>query len=205
MQNDDGEWINVTTLPMLEAAKPLYDVGGYRLALLWPMLGAVLAAFAVRDVARQLGDDDAGWLAFWVTGLASPIAIYALDFWEHSLGAGLMVAAFALLLRVVRGSRAWWLPFARRRGARAAATMRTESFVAALTFVGGTCLFLLVRRRVAWAFARGSPHRRRLRRALVPQLAARGRAGREQPRRLGSAARPSGSGGPSCRSGARRR
>ncbi len=43
-QNDDGEWINVTTLPMLLAARPLYDLGGYRLALLLPMVGAIAAA-----------------------------------------------------------------------------------------------------------------------------------------------------------------
>src|SRR3954470_23197041 len=30
-------YLNVTALPMVLAASPLYDVGGYRLALLWPM------------------------------------------------------------------------------------------------------------------------------------------------------------------------
>src|SRR5512134_1368471 len=39
-------WVNVTTLPVVLAARPLYDVGGYRLALLLPMLGAVATALA---------------------------------------------------------------------------------------------------------------------------------------------------------------
>src|SRR5947209_19202619 len=35
-----SDWVNVTTLPMLYVGYPLYRVGGYRLALLLPMLGA---------------------------------------------------------------------------------------------------------------------------------------------------------------------
>ena len=33
-------YVNVTSLPLVLAARPLYDVGGYRAALLLPMLGA---------------------------------------------------------------------------------------------------------------------------------------------------------------------
>lgn len=156
VQNDEGEWINVTTLPMLVAAWPLYAAGGYRVALVLPMLGALLAAFAVRDVARQLADEEAGWTAYWLTALGSPIAIYALDLWEHSLGAGLMVGAFALLLRVFRGDRRWWLPALAGIALGASASMRTESFVAAFVFVGATCVVLVVRRRWAWALSCGA-------------------------------------------------
>ena len=85
----DG-WVNVTTLPMLYAAYPLYVAGGDRAVLLLPMLGALLAALAARALARRLGARS-GWPAFWVIGLASPLAIYALDFWEHALGLGLML------------------------------------------------------------------------------------------------------------------
>lgn len=154
--NDEGEWINVTTLPMLFAARPLYEAGGYRLALVLPMLGALLAGFACRDVARQVGDDRAGWMAFWVTTLASPIAIYALDLWEHSLGAGLMVAAFALLLRVVRGSSAWWLPLLAGLTLGSSATMRTETFVAAFVFVGAVCARLVSHGRIGGAVRAGA-------------------------------------------------
>ena len=102
-QNDEDEWINVTTLPMLLAAKPLYEVGGYRLALALPMLGALLAAFACRT-SHVSSPDRGGWAAFWVVALASPVAIYALDFWEHALGAGLMLSAVSMLLRIERGA-----------------------------------------------------------------------------------------------------
>ena len=57
-------WVNVTTLPMLYAAYPLYRVGGDRAVLLLPMLGALLAALAARALARRLGAST-GWAAFW--------------------------------------------------------------------------------------------------------------------------------------------
>lgn len=155
VRNDDGEWINVTTLPMLVAAWPLYAVGGYRLALALPMLGALVAAFGCRDVARQLGAEHDGWPAFWLTALASPIAIYALDLWEHSLGAALMVWAFALLLRGFRGDLAWWRPAAAGALLGAAAAMRTEALVATAVFVGATCLSLAWQRRWRWAVSCG--------------------------------------------------
>ncbi|MER3452385.1 MAG: hypothetical protein C4344_01415, partial [Acidimicrobiia bacterium] len=89
-------WVNVTTLPAVYAAYPLFKVGGYRAALLIPMLGSVLAAFAARALARGLGADErTAWWAFWLAGVGSPLAIYALDFWEHSIGV-------ALVARIVR-------------------------------------------------------------------------------------------------------
>ena len=73
-----GEYIDVPTLPMLVAAYPLWRVGGYRLSLLWPMLGLVACAFIARALASRLeaghadadghgdgpGDGARGWGAF---------------------------------------------------------------------------------------------------------------------------------------------
>jgi len=50
-----GEWVNVTTLPMLYAGYPLYLLGGLRAILLLPMLGGVLTALGARALARRLG------------------------------------------------------------------------------------------------------------------------------------------------------
>ena len=141
---DDG-WVHVTTLPMLELARPLYAVGGYRLTLLLPMLGAIGAAFAARSIARRgTGSEDAGWLAYWVVGVASPIAVYALDFWEHTPGVACMVGAVALLWGVVDDDRV----LARAGGAGLllgiAATMRTEAFVYAVVAVGAAQLLLVL-------------------------------------------------------------
>lgn len=144
------KWVNATTLPALYAAYPLYRLGGYRLALLLPMAGAVLTALAARALARRLGDDDddrAGWRAFWVVGLLSPLAIYALDFWEHSLGVGLMLWASVLLLDLCRGRAGWRAAGAAGLLIGASATMRTESLVYGAVAVGGSCLIVLVRGR----------------------------------------------------------
>src|SRR5436190_18491026 len=113
---------------MLYPAYSLYVMGGLRAFLLLPMLGGVLAELAALALARSGGRGD-GWLAFWAIGLSTPLLVYALDFWEHTLGAAAMLWAVVLLVDVVRGDRAW-------RGALAAgalfglaATMRTEALI----------------------------------------------------------------------------
>lgn len=89
-------WVNITTLPMPYASAPLYERFGYRAVLIFPMLGSVLTALAARRIVQMVGTGSPA-LAFWVVGLASPLAIYALDFWEHSLGVAFVVwAAIAL-------------------------------------------------------------------------------------------------------------
>ena len=124
----DGKWVNVTTLPMVYAAYPLFELGGDRGVLLLPMLGSILCALAARALARRLGRGS-GWSAFWVMGLLSPVAIYALDFWEHSLGLALMLWGVVWLLRLLddeHGLRAALVAGALFGGA---ATMRTEALV----------------------------------------------------------------------------
>ncbi|NIS31732.1 MAG: hypothetical protein GWN79_25180, partial [Actinobacteria bacterium] len=151
----DDKWVNVTTLPMLYTALPLYRLGGAHLAGLVPLLGTVLAALGARTLARRLGGD--GTLAFWVVGLASPATIYALDFWEHSVALALMVWAVVLVLDAVRVDTGGW-----QRAAVAgllfglAATMRQEAFV--YGFVAGAALGvrLLLSGRPLTAVARGS-------------------------------------------------
>ena len=108
-------WVNVTTLPMLYAAYPLYRIGGDRAVLLLPMLGAVFSAFAARALARRLGGGT-GWTAFWAIGLASPVAIYALDFWEHSVGLAFMLWGVVFVLDVIDAA-SWLAGCSRRRRA----------------------------------------------------------------------------------------
>ena len=68
---------------------PLYQVGGDRGLLLLPMLGAVLCALAAALASGDCWAPATGGRSFWVVGLATPVAIYALDFWEHTLGLAL--------------------------------------------------------------------------------------------------------------------
>ncbi len=146
------KWVNVTTLPALYLGYPLFELGGYRAALLVPMLGSVLAALAARALARRLrpGDERTGWLAFWLVGLASPLAVYALDFWEHSLGVALMGWGVVLLYDVTEGRAGWRAGVAAGVLFGAAATMRTEALIYGAVATAVTCTVLLARRRNVW-------------------------------------------------------
>lgn len=150
-------WVNVTTLPMLYVAAPLVALGGMRLAILIPVLGAVLAAAGARRLATMLGAD-AGQqrLTFWLVGLASPATIYALDFWEHTLGLGLMVWGAVGVLRATRSAAVpAWVPAASGFAFAAAASMRQEALV--YGFVAGAILglALVIDRRPLTAVLRG--------------------------------------------------
>lgn len=163
--NDDGSWVQVTTVPMMLAARPLWDAGGYQLTLVLPMLGGVLVALAARSLARRLGGDDAAaTTAFWVTGLAGPVLLYALDLWEHTLGLAAMAwATVALFKATGAGADA---PLG--RGARTAAlacaagllwgvgfSMRTESLLYGAVVTAVVCLDLARRRRLGGALLAG--------------------------------------------------
>ncbi len=123
-----GKWVNATTLPALYLAYPLYELGGYRGALLVPMLGAMLAALAARALARRIAGGD-GWTAFWLVGLASPLTVYALDLWEHTLGVGLVAWGIALLYDFAHGRAGWRAAAGAGLLFGLAATMRTEALV----------------------------------------------------------------------------
>jgi hypothetical protein len=151
-----GRWVNVTTLPMLLAATPLYRLGGDRLVLLLPMLGALLTAFGARALSVRLSRGT-GWPAFWLVGLASPVAIYALDFWEHSVGLGLMLWGVVFVCDLVTsgepqsghgvGGGAWRQALLAGMLFGLAATMRTEALVYLVVAGVIGCAVLAWRRR----------------------------------------------------------
>ncbi len=90
-------WIQAASLPMVLASVPLWNLAGPPGLLALPIAGAVLAATAARRLARTLGART-GWPAFFLVGAASPVAFYALDFWEHAPALGLFLLAVSLLL-----------------------------------------------------------------------------------------------------------
>ena len=142
----DGKYVNVTTLPVLELARPLFDLGGYRASLLWSMVGAVACAFAGRALARRTGGDDRrAWLAFWLTGLASPVLLYALDLWEHAPGLGLMAWGVVAMVDVA-AARPRWLALLAGLAFGAAFSLRTEAVAYGFVVVGVGCVQLWRRR-----------------------------------------------------------
>lgn len=143
----DGGWVAVTTLPVLELARPLYAIGGYRATLLLPMLGSVGVAFGARSLAMRLGAvDGRAWAVFWLIGLGSPAFIYALDFWEHSIGLACMVGAVALMTAFVEDRR-WTSAAAGGVLLGFGATLRNETIVYAVVMVALAGLWLMVNER----------------------------------------------------------
>ncbi len=121
-------FVGVTSLPMVLLAKPMWDIGGYRAALLLPILGAAFAAFAARALARACSTEPAAAdAAFWLVGITSPLLLYAVDLWEHAPGVALMLWALVWLHRSLRGSWAWSLAAGTALGV--AFSMRTEAVV----------------------------------------------------------------------------
>ena len=86
---DTGWWVNTTSLPMVLAARPLWALGGPQLILLIPMMAAAGAAVVAGRIQERLRPSG-GRGAMWVVGLATPVTVYALDFWEHTIGVFLM-------------------------------------------------------------------------------------------------------------------
>lgn len=142
----DGNFVNITTVPVIELARPLYAVFGYRGALLWSMIGAVAAAFAARALALRSGADEGrGWLAFALTGLASPALLYALDLWEHAPGLGLMAWGVVAMVDTAAG-RVRWTALAAGLAFGAGFSMRTEAAAYGFAVVAVGCLLLWRRR-----------------------------------------------------------
>ena len=86
----------------------------------WPRARSLVAAGA-----------STGWTAFWAVGLLTPVSLYAVSFWEHTLGLAAMLWAIVWFVDVARRRRL------ARRLARvvvgalfgAAAMLRTEALV----------------------------------------------------------------------------
>lgn len=144
----NGWWVNTTSLPMVLAARPLWALGGPQLALLIPMMASAAAAVVAGRLQQRI-HPAGGRSAMWVVGLSTPVAVYALDFWEHSLGVLLMGVGAILVLdaappdieQVSRNSRRA-RPVLAALGAGlafgVAATMRQEALV--YGFVAGVVL-----------------------------------------------------------------
>ncbi len=199
-----GRWVNVTTLPMIYAATPLYDLGGLRGILLIPMLGGCLSALAARALARRLATRNpgsSGWVAFWAVGLATPVAVYALDFWEHTIGLAAMLWGVVALLDVARSALGWRMAMLGGAAFGVAATTRTEALVyAAVTFVVVGIVLLADRRRDVLRVAAGAAVgftvpiglNHLLERAVLGQGLRASRASGAVSDGAGNAARPSG-------------
>jgi hypothetical protein len=133
----DGRAQQLSTLPMMLLARPLFALGGERAALAVPMFGAIAAALAAAELARRLGASRP-MRAYWMVAMASPITLYALDLWEHA--PGLAFAMWGIVVLEASGPS----PLVRGLAAGAlfgvGATMRTEVLVSGAVFGATACV-----------------------------------------------------------------
>jgi len=99
-QRTDRGWIQATSSVMPLASSVGYRVAGSFGALWLSFLAVPLGALAAAALSRQMGAAS-GWLAFAVIGVASPLAFYGADQWEH----GLAIAATLWALVLLRGAK----------------------------------------------------------------------------------------------------
>jgi hypothetical protein len=89
-------WVQAKSLPYSTITARLWPLADAWGPVLLSIAGGLATAFAARRMARHLGGDPD--LAFWLVGLASPVAVYAADAWEHAPALGLATwgVAFAI-------------------------------------------------------------------------------------------------------------
>lgn len=90
------QWVQATSVPYSEVTAGAWSVAGATGVALVSVAGAVAAALAARRLARRLGGD--GTAAFFLVGLATPLAVYASDAWEHAPATGLALWGITLAL-----------------------------------------------------------------------------------------------------------
>jgi len=81
-------------LPLLGA--PFYLAFGMRGLYVVPALSAVVAFLAAAALGRRLGEPHGLWTA-WIAIVATPVAVYGLELWEHAPAAACVLVAAALV------------------------------------------------------------------------------------------------------------
>jgi hypothetical protein len=138
-QNDQA--FTEYTSPFIWASVPLFAWFGQAGLLLLPWLCSALIVIVSAWLAWRVRPDRSAALVPIIVGLASPISIYGMEFWEHTPGTILAVFAFAGIVKSIDSSRrSIWLILA---GASIGLglTMRAELYV--LPMAIGVGLWLL--------------------------------------------------------------
>lgn len=140
-RHTEAGWVNVTTLPMILVTRLLVGGLGQQALLVVPILGAVLTCLAAGELARFFGAPS--WRpGFLAAASSSPVLVYGLDFWEHSIGLALMLWATVFFLKAREAPPVPAFALALVSGSLfgAAATMRQEALIyGAVT--GLVCVF----------------------------------------------------------------
>src|SRR3990172_1732792 len=138
--------IHLTQSPAIAiVGKPFTEWLGGRGELVVPMLSGLVSLWLTSKVMRKL-DAHPAWIGVLLTGLATPLIFYSLNFWEHTLGVALGLGAVALALEEAEQPPVWrnyWLSGAL---AALAGGVRKELLMLAL-MLGSVLAFDVLKRR----------------------------------------------------------
>jgi hypothetical protein len=100
-----GDHAHVLQSPLFPPlTAPLIAAFGLRGAYLWPAL-AFVALVPLLAVARRSLLPDTSWAVLaWIVVAASPLFLYALEFWEHAPAVAMLAAGMALVAPALAGA-----------------------------------------------------------------------------------------------------
>jgi hypothetical protein len=127
-------------------SKPFIALFGDRGGLVIPIVCGVLSAYLVGRLTRQL-DVAAEWVAVLITGLATPILIYSILLWEHTLSVALSLGAVLLMMGAEETPKRWEAVLSGVLAALAASVRKELLLLAALL---GLVMTLRVIERGQW-------------------------------------------------------
>lgn len=137
-QNDQA--FTEYTSPFIWISVPLFAWFGQAGLLLLPWLCSALIVIVSAWLAWRVRPDRSAAMVPIIVGLASPISIYGMEFWEHTPGTLLAVFAIAAIVKSIdSGRRSIWLILA---GASIGLglTMRAELYVLPIAIIFGLWL-----------------------------------------------------------------
>lgn len=137
-QNDQA--FTEYTSPFIWVSVPLFALFGQAGLLLLPWLCSTLIVIASAGLAWRVRPDRSTALVPIIVGIASPISIYGMEFWEHTPGTILAVFAIAAIVKSIDSPRrSIWLMLS---GASIGLgfTMRAELYVLPIAILIGLWL-----------------------------------------------------------------
>ena len=133
----DGKFYSEYTSPFIWASVPLYAVLGHAGLMILPWLSGMLLVVMAAWLAWRVRPDRSAALVPLIVGLASPLTVYSLEFWEHTPGTALAVVALVAIVKALASRRrSWWL-MASGAAIGLGLTMRAELYVYPIAIVTG--------------------------------------------------------------------
>ncbi|MBI5566738.1 MAG: hypothetical protein HY870_17695 [Chloroflexi bacterium] len=133
----NGQPYSEYTSPFIWLSAPLYGLFGHAGLLLVPWLGGALIVIVAAWLAWRASPTRWAALVPIVIGVSSPLLIYSLEFWEHTLGTLLALLALAALIKANEAYRPTRWLIAAGAALGLSLTMRAELYVYPIAVVIG--------------------------------------------------------------------